>query len=478
MKAITFSLILAVIISSVSVGWFIDFTYEKLFSPPASETQKQITLLKLSGRAIADLIEFQDSEMAVSNTIKKWQQNDDISVNLFDLKDFAIPASLLEKLQAGEALLLENSNGPSFSFLISDTQKILQVSSKVLIVNENKTGQFLLTLLFYFGISLLLTAWAYPLAKRLFLIKQASINFGKGNLQTRIDVGSVAGIRDVELAFNLMASRIQTLLYDIRLLSGGVSHDLKTSLARLRFGIDTIEDARDTVSKEQLERLSNDTDDMIRLVDSMLQYTKLDTDFTSIKKDDVRPTELLHAVFKKLQKNTQGDDINIKYEKNKLEKLASQLVVLGNADYLQIMLHNILSNAVKYATNEIRLSVHSDTEDLYIEISDDGPGIEKKYQDDVFKPFFRVPKNVNNPTNSAENTQNSRNHANQHLEKHYGLGLAVSVRIAQIHGGSIALKSQSNLDEETEKSPNSKRKSGTQFKICLPLTTPRIKSHS
>jgi len=445
LKAITFLFIFAVVISSVTVGWLTDISYRQMFGSNSSEASAKVSLVKFSGRALANAL---DQETEKAKLIASWTLSDDISVKLVSLDDVSIPYSLLEDFKAGDALLLESKNGPSFSYYLRSSEQILQVSSDTFFEQDEQSIQLIMTILFYAVLSLILTLLVYPLTKRLFAIKQASASFGRGELNTRLNVGNISGIRDVELAFNAMASRIQVLLDDIKLLSGGVSHDLKTSLARLRFGIDTIQDSPDMMSTVQLERLSEDTDDMIHLVNMMLSYTQLDMNLSKLEKRNISLNELVKETV----------DKTFKYDLYKHLKLNMTLCernckVNGNKLYLKMVVNNL--------KNEV-----------YLSVTDDGCGIPKQYQHAVFKPFFRVPKQTE--------AQTSRN-----KENHHGLGLAISHRIIEMHKGYITLTSESAVDETVAKKDmtndhlpidtkaasynKSPCKTGTVLLICLPL---------
>ncbi|WP_371194490.1 sensor histidine kinase [Glaciecola sp. SC05] len=459
MKTITFSLILAVIISSVSIGWLIDYSYHHLLAPPSNEIQKKVSLLQLSGQAIADrLSDAPDND----DLIEQWEANKDISLKLVNLDDIALPISLLQRLKAGEALLLESKNGPSFSYYIASSEQVLQVYSGTLFKEDDALGQLALTILFYLALSFLLTLWVYPIAKRLYLIQRASASFGTGKLDTRLDVGNVAGIRDVEIAFNSMASRIQTLLDDVKLLSGGVSHDLKTSLARLRFGIDTIQDDPSSLSDTHLTRLSEDTDEMIQLVNMMLQYTKLDMSLYSVQKNEIAFDKVINEMIGVSQKWSDLKQVEFHIEKGR------QYKIQGNLMYLKLMLNNLISNAMDHAQTKVNISLRHSKTRLVLSIRDDGLGIPKQYHQEVFKPFFRVPEQLS-----------------QSKVNHYGLGLAICQRVVEIHNGEILLKSSAETDnppqqeiclsgpktEQSEQERNNHLYSptGTEILIYLPL---------
>jgi signal transduction histidine kinase len=69
-----------------------------------------------------------------------------------------------------------------------------------------------------------------------------------------VSLGRVSYIRDIENEFNAMAQRIENQIEDIKLLSSAVSHDLRTPLARIRFGLDTLQEEEDPVLRRKFEK--------------------------------------------------------------------------------------------------------------------------------------------------------------------------------------------------------------------------------
>lgn len=101
-------------------------------------------------------------------------------------------------------------------------------------------------------------------------------------------------------------------------------------------------------------------------------------------------------------------------------------------------MRNLLDNAIKYSNGKPELIIQSTNSDknLIVVISDNGIGIEKKYQKKVFEKFFRVPT------------------GDVHDVKGFGLGLAYIKKIVQLHEGTISLYSEKDK--------------GTTFTITLP----------
>lgn len=112
--------------------------------------------------------------------------------------------------------------------------------------------------------------------KRLLLLRQKANAFGAGDLSVRIPQGAVSYIADIEQEFNRMAQRIESLVYDNKLLSRGLSHDLRTPIARLRFGLDVLEEAElSPAQRKTIAHLNRDLVAMESLVEILLSYSRM-----------------------------------------------------------------------------------------------------------------------------------------------------------------------------------------------------------
>ncbi|MCB0642476.1 MAG: ATP-binding protein, partial [Phaeodactylibacter sp.] len=108
--------------------------------------------------------------------------------------------------------------------------------------------------------------------------------------------------------------------------------------------------------------------------------------------------------------------------------------------HLKNAINSLLDNSLKYSDKgvRIRLEAREEIDSYLLQISDNGKGIPKAYQQKVFERFFRVPK------------------GDVHNVKGYGLGLSYVQEIVQAHRGTIRLSSQPGV--------------GTTIQIRLPKT--------
>ena len=113
----------------------------------------------------------------------------------------------------------------------------------------------------------------------------------------------------------------------------------------------------------------------------------------------------------------------------------TSLMFFGSSFYMKMVLNNLLKNAVKYGKNNIKVSVRSDTNKVFLMVEDDGVGIATELQKSVFIPFSRIDQSRNKDTGG------------------FGLGLAIVDSIIKKHGGDIDI-TKSELG-------------GAMFTICL-----------
>lgn len=101
--------------------------------------------------------------------------------------------------------------------------------------------------------------------------------------------------------------------------------------------------------------------------------------------------------------------------------------------YLNLLLENLVANAVKYGRGKILVSLDQHENKILLTIEDNGPGIEDNFKQNIFKPFIR-----------GEETK-SEGGAQRTSQKGYGLGMALVKRIADLHGVEIEITTSEAL---------------------------------
>ena len=404
MRRLGISLLVAVLISIIVAGWAIDRLFITLEAP--DQTLETATVI---GRQLAHQLDSADVPDAPSNLNENTFGYEFV---LSEKDEIVLPDALNALLESGERLTLESEQNITLYFLLPDTQKILSIA----IPKATDTQlRLLLTLLFYASIAFLLLLWLYPLVRRLHRLARAAGRFGEGQLDQRIDTHKRSQLYDIESEFNKMAQRIQDLVGDNKLLSSAVSHDLKTPLARLRFGIDSLsEQISEPKQVNYLERISDDLTQMEELVDVLLEFAKLDQRLSDLPLAEVSLQELAAECVE--THKVHG------HHRFLLTASVSTPKIMGEPRYIRMMLNNILSNALKFAETHIHINIEHRKDSVRLLVEDDGPGFEGESPMQWLKPFAK-----SDPRSVSLTVQS------------HGMGLAIVHRIALWHDVEIQL---------------------------------------
>jgi len=427
MRNLTTSLLFLVIIATISLGWVFDRIYEQYNSAEQIQDTNAVAIVEKLGLNLANSL----NTMAVDNQrkfVQQWQ--DEIySLSLVDSKSIALPLPLFNKVKQGTPLLLETSRHLTFHYYITSSDQVLLLKSPLLILSPDKKSQnYFFTVLFYFALVLLSLLWVYPLIKQLLALRAAAKSFGEGKLQQRITLSSLSYIRDIEVEFNQMAQRIEDLIGDVKLLSSAVSHDLRTPLARIRFGIDTLQEEDDPKLRRQFEqKISDNVDEMTSLVETLLSYARLDQSMLEMNKT--------HCDFLALIENCirtkASDSTNIT-----LITPDNDYPVYADSAYLNILVNNLVENALNYGKNQINIQLKAQSDAVVMIVEDDGEGVDSNIKMDILKPFVR-------------------GIYQQNQVKGHGIGLAIVKRVIDWHKGSITIGDSESLG-------------GAKFTVTLP----------
>ncbi len=237
-------------------------------------------------------------------------------------------------------------------------------------------------------------------------------------------------IAQLTLKVQNMASRIEKLLNEKAYMIRAVSHDLRTPIAKMHFRIETLyaELGEDNLT---LQGCDNDLEQLNQLIDELLTYEKLTL------KQEVEFEEI--EIYELLKNQIQG--LKLLYPQLKLEikyQADQSYMVYANEALLCRLLDNLLSNAGRYASNKILITLTLEKNNLLICIDDDGEGLDEKVITHLFNPFFR-----------ADTSRNSDLGG-------YGLGLAIVKQVAIQHNANIEAMNNSW--------------GGARFVLTLPIT--------
>jgi PAS domain S-box-containing protein len=215
---------------------------------------------------------------------------------------------------------------------------------------------------------------------------------------------------------------------------GLVSHELKNPITTIVGNGQLLQRLAgrlsESESKETLDALVEEASRLGKTIDNLLSLTRLDAG----AKLDLEPVQLAHlvgTVIEAFQRRHPERSVSL--------EVSEQLpLVLAEPDYLTEVLENLLSNAHKYSPSETAIEVgliRTPDHGALVQVRDRGVGISERERKRLFTPFYR-------------------SDAARKLSDGLGLGLTLSQRIIQAHGGEIECLPRAG--------------GGTQFQFALP----------
>lgn len=399
MKRLGFSLILAVVVAVVGSGWLIT-ELDILTSDVDPARNAELAAYERIARDMARALDAMPDRHAF---LAQWQQQGELDFALGEAADFPLPAELKADFESGRALILEAEASISINIYVPRSGEVLRlVLPRDSMRDALLRPSLLLTLLFYAGVVAAILLWLYPLVTRLRVLRDTAQAFGRGELKARVATSRFSYIGAIENEFNHMAERIQALIADNKLLGQAVSHNLKTPLARLRFGFDALAETRDAATREKYaQRIGKDLAEMESLVETLLQYAKLEESNVQLQ---LQRTELNAFVARLIA------DLDATTPPVEFDGSGTELHLDTDPNYLALQVNNLLSNALTHARTRIRVSVRGTADTASICVEDDGPGISPAERSAVLEPFRRGSNSAGTPG--------------------HGMGLAIVLRIA------------------------------------------------
>jgi signal transduction histidine kinase len=202
-----------------------------------------------------------------------------------------------------------------------------------------------------------------------------------------------------------------------------VSHELKTPLTAMRMFAETLSLGRSRSPEshqEYLDTIVNESERLTRLLNNVLDFSKIETGRLAYRLRSIDLSEVIHAAARTMQYplSQQGFNLNLEIEEG-------VPAVKADRDALEQAILNLLSNAMKYSgdSRDIDLRLAANRGQAVIQVTDRGLGIDPAEQKRIFENFYRV--------RSSENDRITGS----------GLGLALVDHVIKAHGGEIRVES-------------------------------------
>jgi len=219
-----------------------------------------------------------------------------------------------------------------------------------------------------------------------------------------------------------------------RELVSNISHDLKTPLTAIRGYVEGILDgvaSSPQKVRDYLTTIYNKTNDMTKLIDELLYYSRVSGNEFSYNFEKTNVKEFFDNYVKDLYLELDTIKISFSYSAN----VDADTVIDIDREQIKRALNNIVANAVKYMDKEepeIHFRVKETMDAINIRISDNGRGIDEKDLPHIFERFYR--------SDASRNTKLGGS----------GIGLSIVKKVIENHEGSVVAISKSGVGTDID----------------------------
>jgi signal transduction histidine kinase len=268
-------------------------------------------------------------------------------------------------------------------------------------------------------------------------VRQALLRFRPGMALEHAPATGVREIRDIASAFNETASRLERQR-ELQLgFLAGVAHDLRNPLQALRAAAASVRPGRplppEQALRDRFSLVARQVDRLTRMVDDLLDTSRIEAGQLSLDRGEHDLLELVRESVELHRPVSEAHPLVTSWPRGALR------VRCDGARIAQV-LNNLLSNAIKYSPGggPVRVEAGSTADGVWVAVHDSGVGVAPSERESIFEPFRR----------GATHRSGIPG---------VGLGLSVSRRILEAHGGSIQVESEPGH--------------GATFRIRLPHTS-------
>jgi len=271
------------------------------------------------------------------------------------------------------------------------------------------------------GLSLLFALVLAVLAARGVLrpvreLRQAARRLGEGELTTRLEVRGSDELAAVADTFNNTAAVLEYQVNELRRMEADarrfvadVSHELRTPLAAMTAVTDILDEEADRLppdSAAAVRLVSQETQNLTRLVNDLMEITRFDSGAAALASDEVDVAEAVRATLR------------ARGWVSSVEANLPSVTARVDTRRLDVIVANLVGNALRHGAPPVTVTLTAAGEWLTIEVTDRGPGLELTALPHVFDRFYKA------------DSARARSEGS-------GLGLAIAWENARLHGGML-----------------------------------------
>jgi two-component system sensor histidine kinase CpxA len=246
-------------------------------------------------------------------------------------------------------------------------------------------------------------------------LRRITLELADGDFSVRVGLrvtGRSDEIADLGTSFNKMAECVESLISSQKRLLSDISHEIRSPLQRMEVALAILRRESKVEDENYIDRLELEIYRIDNMVEELLTLTSSDGVIPA-RAERLDLGEMINCIIEDIEFET-GEKKNIIVDTRKLS-------VIGDAMLLNRAFGNVIHNAIRHAPSDtgIEINARRDGGRIVVTVRDHGQGVPDDELDKIFLPYYRTDK------------------ARERAKGGVGLGLAITKRIVENHGGEI-----------------------------------------
>lgn len=251
-------------------------------------------------------------------------------------------------------------------------------------------------------------------------ISDATLKIKDGEYDINLEESKIIELQNLQNNIRYLSRNLKNQKYVRKQYAQDISHELRTPITNLQLYIEAIKDGVIDVDDQTLSSLLEEIHRLEGLVVNLNKSFNDNSEYLKINKNEFDLSKHIKLILETIKPRLNKLDISL------IEEINDGIMINSDRDKISQVVQNLISNAIKSIKDDglIRVSLHEDKNNIYIDVKDNGVGITDEKKEIIFERFYRI--------DDARNTK-----INGH-----GLGLSISKNFVESLGGRIKLKSK------------------------------------
>ena len=241
------------------------------------------------------------------------------------------------------------------------------------------------------------------------------------NIHTRVDLPSSQDeILDLAVTINELLDRVDQAIQHQKQFASDASHEMRTPVAAIKGNLEVLirKQREPQQYVEEIKKVIIQTNRLENLLEQLLHLSRLESGASMPRTERISVLPMVQGIFETYKNEIQEKAIQTK------ALIPEFCLVSADKVYLELILKNLISNAIKYGKHDGSITVAWDNQNHKLEVRDNGIGIAPENLEEIFNRFYRV--------DSSRSSDIPGN----------GLGLAIVKKIAEMQDIQITIQSE------------------------------------